>query len=662
MVRTLYLLLFLVLLSQQVAAQSLAFSRPRVLFPGAMSDKSIATARLQQTCLAAWKDTGRLGQINVGTIAPSEGHTAVTGKVSRPVRAITGAAPALQVINDRLYLLWIGADSSIYYMMGQEEADFEQAEIHLLATRKPAKFTLGLHTAFVAQTLMMTTHAPRSGRLLLVSCEADSAGLLSIAVVSRIKNARSDEYPVITPLSNGKSVRISWADYRNKELFFADYSPEGKAWQLPQSLSGLYTSKNALVAHGLVPGFLTCIGQGSRKSSSLWYSLLKEDETQLSVTGLPDYFTSAAIVSTVSLDSSRFALVYMGADRQLYGSYATLYDPAGWIGDRLLPGREHYSLKDIVIPGSHDAGMSVLSGVGGQGAAVINECNTLTQVMGIGQQLNAGIRMFDLRIDEYEGALFAKHAPADCMEDAIGGGYGEKLSVILDAVKQFLENHEKEFVILSFCHFCDRNVPLQQQAEQIASLLGKDKIFYPGNRKAKDITLQELAGKVMVTFEDHAFPESGIDSNSMTDRISGACMNYRRAYAATNVPDKLFLAQKNFFTALKGAVQPNDLVRLDWQLTEASQEAIFICNDFESERSSLLLDGAILLANTIKKNKSITTLGMEGNQYLPGKVMEWMTEGTINRENKPNILYVDVAGNWITDFCMMLNEMDLYSK
>jgi hypothetical protein len=97
-------------------------------------------------------------------------------------------------------------------------------------------------------------------------------------------------------------------------------------------------------------------------------------------------------------------------------------------------------------------------------------------------------------------------------------------------------------------------------------------------------------------------------------------------------------------------------------LTEDSQEAIFICNDFESEKSNPLVDGAFLIANAIKKSKSIIELGVMGNRYLPGKIMEWINAGIITKENKPNILYVDVAGNWITDFCVGLNGEGVYQK
>ncbi len=147
----------------------------------------------------------------------------------------------------------------------------------------------------------------------------------------------------------------------------------------------------------------------------------------------------------------------------------------------------------------------------------------------------------------------------------------------------------------------------------------------------------------------------------MVDK-SAAFINYRREYAATNELDKLLTAQQHFFAALKNNVQANDLIRLDWQLTEAGSEAAFICNDFQSEKSNPLMDGALLLVNTVKRHKSIIDLSRTGNRYLIPKVMEWIDNGIITVENKPNILYVDAAGNWITDFCIDLNHSRLYNK
>jgi hypothetical protein len=64
----------------------------------------------------------------------------------------------------------------------------------------------------------------------------------------------------------------------------------------------------------------------------------------------------------------------------------------------------------------------------------------------------------------------------------------------------------------------------------------------------------------------------------------------------------------------------------------------------------------------IRKNKSIRDLALYGNKSLPLKLKEWVANGTINKKNKPNILYVDMAGAWITDYCVELNKSAVYNK
>jgi hypothetical protein len=658
---TLMILLLLSIALSPSAAQSLSFSRPETLFPDAVSDKAVALIGFHENYTVAWKEPGHTGCILAGTIAQHAGFR-VEAKPYRLEQAVSLTAPALQVINNRLYLFWVGTDSSIHYLIHDPEAGFNEAAVHTLMVDKPARFTLGMSTVYSDSLLMIAAHAEKKNRLLFVTCRPDSIGLLMQARVTFVRHAQSDAYPAIALTKPGGAVRLSWADHRTRQLYFCDYMPDSKVWQLPQNYTGVLTERTpAILADGMMKDHFTLMGRG--KDNHLWYDMIKEDETEIAAQVLPDYFAAAFRPAVVTVDTSGLIMAYAGTDKQIYFSFAKRYDPSNWMRDILFPAKENYSLKDIVLPGAHDAGMSVLNGIGGQGAAVINECNTLTQVMNIERQLQAGIRMLDLRIDHYTGELFAKHAPSDCMEDAIGGGYGEKLSEILKAVKQFLSDHNQETVILSFCHFCEREMSLKEQAEKISGMLGADKILFVNTRKLGDLKLRDLAGKVIVTFEGHTFEEWGIDANTMINEASDARINYRRCYAATNQLPLLLSAQQLFFKELKGNVQNNDLVRLDWQLTEDSKEAIFICNDFESEKANPLLSGTILLANAIKKSKSIIELGNMGNRYLPGKVMEWIDEGVITKENKPNILYVDVAGNWITDFCIYLNQhTSIYQK
>jgi hypothetical protein len=303
--------------------------------------------------------------------------------------------------------------------------------------------------------------------------------------------------------------------------------------------------------------------------------------------------------------------------------------------------------------------MSVLNATGGKSPSLINDCNTITQVKSIEQQLNKGIRMFDIRTDVYKGVAYTKHAPADCMDDALAGGYGEALDTVLAGVSRFIKANPGEFVILSFCHLCSKQVTLAQQAASIVQKLGMAIVFDAQGKQIQDILLKSLQGKVLVTFEGAGFPEYKVWNNAMADTAT-VFMNYKRAYAATNNLEKMRQKQAFFFSNMKP--RPNDIVRLDWQLTEGNTEAPFICNEFQSHKSNPLVDGVMLLANSLQRSKSILDLALLANKSLAWQLTKWVSNGTVSKRNKPNIIYVDAAGAWVTNFCVGLNQQALYQQ
>ena len=289
----------------------------------------------------------------------------------------------------------------------------------------------------------------------------------------------------------------------------------------------------------------------------------------------------------------------------------------------------------------------------------INACNTLTQLISIEEQLMKGIRMFDLRVGKHNQMLYTKHAASDCMEDAIGGGYGERLKTVAVGLKKFLEVNSKEIVLISFSHFCEKEAPLKDLQDSLINWIGEDQIYKNTTVAIGDVSLKQLAGKVILSFEIPNWNHSLFPRCDMTDS-STAFINFRRAYASTNDMKKLLQTEQDFFTKLQSGVSKNDIIRLDWQITQSADEASAICNDFQDEKLNPLVNGAIFLANMIRKNKSIIDHAKIANQQLPVKINEWILNQTITYKNKPNIIYVDVAGAWVTDYCITLLQHPLY--
>ncbi len=634
--------------------QNILFGRPFDLLPEARTDAPVALANFHQAFFAFWKEPG-VNAVLKGASFGRNSQAVYEQHSEKLPEIITDFAPASIATEETLFLFWIDSKGQICWLARHKEESWLKQQPKILPLKN--EVTSGLTVTMLADgRIALGSRKKNSNKLVLLLLENDDAGELRTVKEMTVKMARTTTYPNVS--AEGQKIMVSWA--RMEMLHFTVYDTETDSWTENRAWTGTEV--------GGVPSVFRELGSG--KTVWTWRKTGKTIVQQYMVSGyapenniadFPSFFEPAAAVTFAGVDHNNFIMAYPGADQKLYFSYGSGYEPARWMEQYFFPHKENYTLKDIVLPGAHDAGMSVLSGRGGKSGYTINECNTLTQVAGVADQLEAGLRMFDLRIDLYQNELYTKHAPAPCMNDAVGGGWGEPLKQVLEGVRRFLDRYNKEIVLLSFAHLCDRNMPLEKQADFIVRMLGTDKVFRPDGRKLTEIPLKDLAGKVIITFEGEDFPAKGILSNTMT-RQSDAFINYVREYAATNSIDTFLMRQERFLKRLQTGVADNDYIRLDWQLTQIGQEAAISCSHFQSSKSNPLLDGSLLLTNMLTKNKSIIELARIGNRYLPGKVDSWIKKGLINAQNKPNILYVDVAGSWITDFCIDLNESALYTR
>jgi hypothetical protein len=125
-------------------------------------------------------------------------------------------------------------------------------------------------------------------------------------------------------------------------------------------------------------------------------------------------------------------------------------DSLGTIGDK--------PLAQLVLPGSHDAGMSLMNHGVPPG---VPECGVITQAKRIAQQLREGCRYFDERPTWWshfpEGRLvrelYTGHGERLLGHLPWTGGVGEVLADVLNDVKAFATEHPSEIVILCFSHY-----------------------------------------------------------------------------------------------------------------------------------------------------------------------------------------------------------------
>ncbi|RCH54703.1 hypothetical protein DJ568_09425 [Mucilaginibacter hurinus] len=637
-------------------AQSLAFSYPANYLPDVSTDRALDITNFKGGFFVTWKNAGASGNVNVCYLGKQYESKFIEQR--QGVDAQTAFAPAFTSMNNRLYTLWINTDGGLNYIVNKNDTAFNVSDIRTCSFNTNIKLHDGITAAAVGNKLIIASRANDKNSVVYAVLQPNADGTLGASGIIKVPNVTSDNYPFI--VGNGpKTARLLFKGYKDTGIYYADFDIQANTWTGKSPLLKSQTEVSPAVYKVLQSNELFYVWNGPKKDNNLYYAYDLDGDRRVTATALPGYFATALPVSICSVDDRKFILSYVGEDGKLYISYFTDYNPANWMETELMTTKADKTLKDIVIPGSHDAGLSVLNGVGGMQSGPINECNTLTQKLSVGQQLNAGLRMFDIRVGTHKNAFYTKHCSSDCMEDSFGGAYGEKLADILTATKAFLEKNKKEIVIMTLSHFCERETPMKKLSDTIFTVLGNH-LYYEPSKDVSQIKLSELAGKAIVTFEGYALPDKLIDSSSMAKK-SKAFLNIRREYAATNKMANLLLKQNTFFSGLAKDINQNDLVRLDWQLTQSPDEAAMICNDFESKKPGLLINSAMLLTNMVKKYKSIIDHSIMGNKFISKSVNDWINAGVITKTNKPNILYVDVAGSWITDYCIELNKSKIYN-
>lgn len=157
-------------------------------------------------------------------------------------------------------------------------------------------------------------------------------------------------------------------------------------------------------------------------------------------------------------------LVITGSDS--YGFITSLsFGPGNWM-NAIKNEIKHRKLIDVVMPGTHDAGMSKLTD------AILTrgvESNTQNQLLDIYDQLRVGSRWFDLRVSsvhqvpiqeccgDYE--FWISHLSDELGEVPIGRS-GEKFEAVIDEINHFTRENPGEVIVLQFRYLVGiRNVP-----------------------------------------------------------------------------------------------------------------------------------------------------------------------------------------------------------
>ena len=191
-------------------------------------------------------------------------------------------------------------------------------------------------------------------------------------------------------------------------------------------------------------------------------------------------------------------------------------------------------LNQIVFPGSHDAGIY------GQGKS-----NVITQSLNIGEQANAGVRFFDMRIATVKrsdgsldqksyhlgkGVIDNKHKGAKPGEvqshqnvSHLGGWGQDTLSDMLTQAKTYVVANPSEFLILKF----SKCYNLKDVVDTCVRVLGDTQFNYNKSGGAainlNTRTVGSLAGKVITLFDPKELEKLGF---VIRGQIYSGCLSF----------------------------------------------------------------------------------------------------------------------------------------
>lgn len=268
------------------------------------------------------------------------------------------------------------------------------------------------------------------------------------------------------------------------------------------------------------------------------------------------------------------------------------------------------TLNQLVMPGSHDAGMSELHHCA---PPVVAGGYTQTQSGSIKQQLLDGSRYFDIRVDYDYDELVTYHR-----DERFGVGWGcngQSLKAVLDGTKDFLNAHNTEIAILKFSHIRhteghDPSV-IKQKIDQLLDSYAADiYVNSASNVNLTNLQLDNVRGKMILVFDysDCISPSTGrFRYKDGSSAISGINLVVYDEYSDTADYNKMSTKQVTKWDT-HGRLGQEFLFLLSWTLTPSPG------------------------------GSWVETLAKEANSKLP-EVMNQQIN--VKGKGKPNIVYID---------------------
>lgn len=232
------------------------------------------------------------------------------------------------------------------------------------------------------------------------------------------------------------------------------------------------------------------------------------------------------------------------------------------------------SLREMCMPGTHDAGMSVHNG----GTPFAYDCNVLTQSNSINGQLMLGARYFDIRPVISGGHYYTGHYSYISQISSWQGANGQSIQSIIDDINDFTGKH-KELVVINLSHTLNTDVGNssyrefnQEEWEGLFSMLSSLNNLYISNDANVDLTeltlkkLIENESAVVVIVENDGVLPSTLQGQGFYPYTS---FNAYNSYAESNNVSTMAADQ---FSKMNSNM-PSQYFLLSWTLTQNATQA-----------------------------------------------------------------------------------------
>lgn len=310
---------------------------------------------------------------------------------------------------------------------------------------------------------------------------------------------------------------------------------------------------------------------------------------------------------------------------------------ADWMRDLLNAPEtpDGVALVDLCLPRSHDTGTYELTTCS-LGALA---CNTQTQHLWMSAQLEAGVRVFDVRPQLVEGEFFTHHT----ISCGSLGCQGDSVASLLAQVRAFVDAHA-ELVILQVEHYCDTSPTDPDLVALVADTLGDRLYTEAEDAPDADVRFSERplrtlippaagTGKVLMLWG--SLPNQ--PAHRAAGRFASSFIHTEGGWSNKQDADELVADQLKRYRNYKEG--DDTLFEFSWTLT---------------------MDGPLAAAClTDEAPRSIKSMAAEVNDVLASNLDALIAAEEIRPGRIPNMISVDFADTFVTDQALRINALNL---